>query len=85
MRKIAYTTLNDRLIVVTPVINTGEELSEADAELRAFSRLPSEAIDARFIDADKVPTDRTFRNAWKVGLNGIEVDARLKQLRYPSV
>lgn len=78
MRKIIYTRPDGGLSVVHPVINTHtvsistgevvpvpETLTEAEAEQRAWDRLPKDAINPRWADASELPTDRTFRNAWK--------------------
>lgn len=64
MRKIIYTRPDGGLSVVHPVINTHppENITEAEAEQRAWDRLPVDAIGPQWVDS--VPTDRTFRNAW---------------------
>lgn len=72
MRKIVYTDAQGNTCIVHPVINTlgeAEGFTEAEAEFRAFSKLPYAAISPRFINADQIPTDRTFRNAWKADLS----------------
>lgn len=77
MRKIIYTKPDGGVAVVHPVRNTYpklEELTDAEVEQRAWSGLSPEATDAQWIEADQVPTDRTFRNAWKAGVGGIEHD-----------
>ena len=56
------------LSVVTPALNTLGEVkgfTETDAEQRAWDKLPTDAINPRFVDAADVPVDRTFRNAWE--------------------
>jgi 5-formyltetrahydrofolate cyclo-ligase len=34
-----------------------------------FHTLPPTAIDVRIVDESEIPTDRTFRNAWKADLS----------------
>lgn len=66
MRKIIYTRPDGGLSVVHPVINTypqREQITEAEAEQRAWDKLPKDAINPQWVDS--VPADRTFRNAWK--------------------
>lgn len=67
MRKIIYTRPDGGMSVVHPVINTfpiQENITEAQAEQRAWNRLPPEAIRPRFVEEIDLPSDRTFRNAW---------------------
>ena len=66
MRKIIYTRPDGGLSVVGPVINTTppEQITEAQAEQRAWAKLPKDAINPRFVEESEVPTDRAFRNAW---------------------
>lgn len=71
MRKIVYTQVNGRLAVVHPVRNTfptPEKLTDAEIEQRAWDRLPADAINPLFVDEGAIPSDRTFRNAWKADL-----------------
>jgi hypothetical protein len=66
MRKIVYTTGDGRVAVVTPVLNRGfEDITEAEAEARAFALLPSDAIDPHYVEAAAIPADRSFRDAWR--------------------
>lgn len=68
MRKIIYTRPDGGLSVVHPVRNTIprlEELTDAEIEQRAWDKLPADVIAPRWADASEIPTDRTFRNAWK--------------------
>jgi hypothetical protein len=67
MRKIIYTQPDGGLSIVHPVFNTRgepEDFTEADAEQRAWDKLPADAINPRWVDAADIPEDRTFRNAW---------------------
>ncbi len=94
MRKIVYTTLSGTLAVVLPVINDiGEEdgFTEAQAEQRAWDKLPQDAINPRWANELEVPTDRTFRAAWEDNA-GIKVNMpkareihkdKLRELRKP--
>ena len=92
MRKIIYQRLDGGVSVVHPVINTLGEVAgftEAQAEQRAFAKLPADAINPRFVDAADIPTDRTFRDAWKPDLTVDMPKAReihrehLRQMRAP--
>lgn len=76
MRKIVYTRPDGGLSVVHPVRNTlGETLTiDAEIEQRAWDRLPDDAINPQYVDADTIPTDRTFRNAWKAEAGNVAVD-----------
>ena len=77
MKKIIYTLPSGGLAVVHPVINTfpkREDITEDQALDRAMKKLPADAIDPRVVDESAIPTDRTFRNAWKAGGGGIEHD-----------
>ena len=74
MRRIIYTRPDGGLSVVRPIINTHpnpENITEAEAEQRAWDRLPSNAINPKFIEESAVPSDRTFRDAWMMSGNGI--------------
>lgn len=75
MRKIIYTRPDGGVSIVHPVRNTlGETLTtDAEIEQRAWDKLPEDAINPQFVDESLIPTDRTFRNAWKDD-NGIKVD-----------
>jgi hypothetical protein len=67
MRKIIFTGSDGALSIVHPVRNTlGETLTtDAEIEQRAWDKLPEDAINPQFVEADTIPTDRTFRNAWE--------------------
>lgn len=103
MKKIIYTRPDGGLTVVTPVINThtvvdgelvpiAEDLSEQEALDRAMAKLPADAIGIQVVDESTIPTDRTFRDAWKAGTGRVEHDMdkareiqkeRLRVLRAP--
>ncbi len=71
MRRIAYSRPDGKTAIVTPVINTKGEakgFSEADAEQRAWSRLPKDAINPVWVESSDIPTDRTFRDALKLDM-----------------
>lgn len=70
MRKIIFTRPDGGLSVVTPAINSHpvrEDITEAEAEQRAWDKLPTDAINPQWVDASAIPADRTFRDAWKDG------------------
>ena len=76
MRRIVYTRPDGGLCVVHPVRNTiGETLiTDEEIELRAFGKLPLDAINPQFVEASVLPQDRTFRNAWKQNGSLVEHD-----------
>lgn len=68
MRKIIFTRPDGGLSIVHPILNESGEaegFTEADAENRAFLKLPQGAINPRFVEADAIPQDRSFRDAWE--------------------
>lgn len=74
MRRIAYTRADGGVSIVSPAFNTLGEVegfTEADAEQRAWDRLPDDAIDPCWIDEADLP-DRTQRYAWRL-VNGVVV------------
>lgn len=94
MKKIIFTRPDGGLSVVHPVRNTiGETLAtDEEIEQRAWNKLPSEAINPRFIDA--VPADREYRNAWVANGAAVAVDMpkareikreQLRSLRAPKL
>lgn len=95
MRLIVYTKPDGSVVVVRPLINTkGEKpgFTEADAEKRAWDKLPKEAINPCFVDT--LTVDRTFRGAWAFNGKKVEVDMgkareihkdRLRALRAPKL
>jgi hypothetical protein len=89
MRKIVFTRPDGGLTVMSGVKNIGEKISDREAEQRAWLRLPADAINPRWVNADEIPSDRTFRNAWKSDLTvdmskAREIHkARLRALREP--
>ena len=97
MRKIIFTRPDGGVSVVVPAINTIpdlENITEAEAEKRAWNKLPANAINPRFVTDADIPTDRTFRNAWKDGGVKIEVDMpkareihknKLRDMRAPKL
>ncbi len=75
MRRIIYTRPDGGLSVVRPIINTHpvrENITEAQAEQRAGDRLPPDAINPQYIEESEIPSDRTFRDAWKA--NGAKIE-----------
>jgi len=97
MKKIIYTRPDGGLSVVHPVINTigeAEGFTESDALARALAKLPADAINPQVVDADAIPADRTFRNAWAADGKNLTTDmdkAReihkdtLRELRAPKL
>jgi len=67
MRKIIFIRADGGVSVVHPALNTLpklESVTEAEAEQRAWDKLPTDAINPRFVNDADIPSDRTFRNAW---------------------
>lgn len=93
MKKIIYTRPDGGLSVVHPVINTiGEKIvlddegnerpfTEQDALERALKALPPDAVNPQMIDAEAIPADRTFREAWTHGGDRVNHDmARCREI-----
>ena len=97
MRKIIYMRPDGGLSVVHPVRNTHpvpESITDAEIEQRAWDKLPADAINPVFVDPSEIPSDRTFRNAWKQNAGKVEHDmakcrdlwrAHLRVLRKPKL
>lgn len=106
MKRIIYTRPDGGLSVVTPVINTHtlvngvvvpvrEDVSEEEALERAIAKLPNFAKkDFQIVDSSEIPTDRTYRNAWKAAVGRVDHDMekcreihkdRLRALRAPKL
>lgn len=91
MKRIVWTDSDGRVCVTTPAFNVFEApgFTEDDAIARALAALPGEATDPRIVDPSELPTDRTFRAAWKADLSIDMGKAReihktkLRQLRAP--
>jgi hypothetical protein len=91
MKKIVYSRPDGGVSVVTPALNLHSDPpdTEDDAVARAMKRLPEDAIAPRVVDANEIPADRTFRNAWKADLTVDMAKARaihrnkLRELRAP--
>jgi len=76
MKRIVY-ELDGQLAIVTPVINTmgeAEGFTEDDALARASQKLPDGAENVQILDAEAIPADRTFRDAWRVDRDKIKID-----------
>ena len=93
MRKIVYTRPDGGLSIVVPCIGTKEDLTEAEAEARAYAMLPPDAGNPRWAKDDEFPADRTFRDAW-TDTGTVSVDMpkareihreKLRQLRAPKL
>lgn len=60
-----------------PVAGAIAEWAETEDEFVAriaAKDVPADAIDRQFVDEFAIPTDRTFRNAWKAGTGNVEHD-----------
>ena len=67
MKRIVYLRPDGDLSVVIPVISPG--FTEQDAVDRALTKdVPPGATSIRVVDAAELPTNRVFRNGWKVDL-----------------
>ena len=77
MRKIIYSRPDGGVSIVHPVINTAgdEGMTEAQAEARAWQKLPKDAGNPQWITEAEIPKDRAYRNAWTHGGNAIALDA----------
>lgn len=77
MKKIIFSRPDGGVSVVVPVINTlpeNENITEAQAEQRAWDKLPVGAINPQFVTDAEIPTDRMFRDTWKLQSGKIECD-----------
>ena len=93
MRRIIYQRTDGRIWIATPALNIDDppDFTEADAERRAWNKLPADATNARFIEATEIPVDRYFRDALRLDLTTDMVKAReihrenLRRLRQPKL
>lgn len=95
MKQIIWTRPDGALCVTTPVINTHpvrESISEDQAVARALAKLPKDAMNVAVVEESAIPTDRTFRNAWRQNGSSVATDMglareihkqRLRDLREP--
>ena len=74
MMKIIYTRSDGGLSVIHPVVNTGETLTPEEAVVRAMKDVPVDATNVQLVAASTIPTDRTFRDAWKADTGAVVVD-----------
>ena len=82
MRKIIYTRPDGGISIVCPIINNypiPEDITEAQAEQRAWEKLPADAINPRFVSEINIPTDRIFREAWED--NGVDINISMAKAR----
>ena len=97
MKKIIYTRSDGGCAVIHPVIGTHpqrENITEDEALQRAWEKdIPADAINPQIVSAEFVPTDRSFRNAWIVGIQSIGFDMnkcreiykqQLREIRAPK-
>ena len=63
MSKIIYTNSDGTVSIITPVGNVNDAIKD----------VPS-GISYEIVDDDKIPTDRTFRNAWVKGSGVVTED-----------
>lgn len=76
MMKIIYTRPDGGLTVVHPAKEAKLD-TETEAEFVAriaAKDVPSDAVNVQFVDESVIPTDRTFRNAWKAAPGRVEHD-----------
>jgi len=71
MKRIVYTRPDGGISVLTPAESarlSGESDDSFLARIQAKD-VPLDAINPRLVDANEIPNDRTFRNAWSSDLN----------------
>lgn len=74
-RRIIYTRPDGGVSIVIPCRNIDEShLTDDEIYQRAFNKLPKDAINPQMITADKIPQDRTHRNAWEHGGDKIKIN-----------
>lgn len=87
-RKIIYTRPDGGLSIVSVPADTDEAIT------KAMAVLPSDALNAAVVDESVIPTDRTFRNAFKQNGSMVEHDMqkcreihrdKLRQFRAPKL
>jgi hypothetical protein len=94
MKKIIYTRPDGGVSVVYPVISADdpEGFTEQQALQRAHKDVPADAIEPTVVE--DIPSDRTFRNAWRQRGAQVEVDMpkareihreRLRRIRAPRL
>lgn len=96
MKKIIYTRPDGGISIVHPIRNTfpvPEILTDDEIVARAWAKLPAGAINPQIVEMVVVPSDRTFRNAWKQSGGTIVCDMakareihrdRLRAIRAPK-
>ena len=87
----------DRFLRLWPVDGAVADWAETEDEFVAriaAKDVPTNAANTLITDAASIPTDRTFRNAWKLGISGVEIDMpmareikreHLRVLRKPKI
>jgi len=78
-RRVIYTRPDGGVSVVIPTQETLDRFPvEADLDAHLLDRsIPADASAVQFIDHTDLPTDRTFRNAWRRDLGAVVVDMPL--------
>jgi hypothetical protein len=96
MKKIIYTRPDGGLSVVHPAPNAKKEDESEDQFIERLVQkdVPADATNVRVVEAAAIPSDRSFRDAWKDEAGAIAVDmpkAReihrnaLRRLRKPKL
>lgn len=68
MKKIVYTRYDGGISIVSLAADTDAAL------VRALAKIPVDSLNPTVVEDTIIPTDRTFRNAWKAGIGVIEYD-----------
>jgi hypothetical protein len=81
IRKIIYTNADGTMAVVHPARNSrgDEALTDQEIEQRAWSKLPAAAITPALVNPSLIPSDRTFRNAWRQDGNSVRIDPVVRE------
>lgn len=72
MKCIIYKNTDNQLSIVHPAPKENLELilgklTDEEYEKHVWDKsVPADAINAKYIDANELPQDRTFRNAWEM-------------------
>ena len=75
MKLVAYNDATGKLHIVTPAYGKVPDMSDDQLlDLVKDKDVPGDAVGVRVIDHTEVPTDRTFREAWKDTGSSVEVD-----------
>jgi hypothetical protein len=87
-KRIIYTRADGGVSVLNPAPN-GRRENESDSDWLAriiAKDVPQDATGVRIVDESEIPTDRTFRNAWKADGESLVTDmARAREIHMARI